>query len=351
MTKHFVTEFGEKIDFVEGYLAAHKRPWITVVNAPRADEAYKIGFNEFYHNALDYGITDDFMTRHGLWDKRYDRSLDIGGSVGVFSRFLRANGRVKHVTVSDIKDGSKRFSWSRYFLFWLKYKIEVLASYVLPRSVGVLRKNYNKFGYGMNLRSAMWNMGLWRLPKLDDYAAGDFGKYEPKEKFDLIVSVNSIIYFDYKWLFKRMRELTTDDATICIFSDYSWYPVYGSVIYGDFPYLAQRLTRSDLEKYYRQHFPEKTDAILKSYDYYHCGERPTINDIIKVARENGFNLVGTERLMPKAWSRDNRSPFVPAELPLDEVLRDIHKFRSDVTLEDLHTSHYLVALKKNKVQS
>lgn len=345
-SKQFITEFGEKIAFVEGYRAAHKRPWISAVNAPRADEAHKIGFAELYHNALDYGITADFMTRHGLWDRPYRRSLDIGGSVGVFSRFLRANGIVRHATVSDIKDGSNRFSWSRYFLFWLKYKLEVFASRFLPRSVGVLRKNYNKFGYGMSLRSAMWRMGLWRLPKLDDYAAGDFGKYKPKEKFDLIVSVNSIVYFDVDWLFKRLREITTDDATLCIFSDYSWYPVYGSAIYGDFPYAAQRLTRSDLEKYFRENYPDRADNILTAYDFYHCGKRPTINDLIKSARANGFSLVGTERLMPKKWSRDNRSPLVPAELPLDEVLRDIHKFRPDVTLEDLHTSHFLLVLKK-----
>lgn len=347
MTKQFVTQFGEKIDFVEGYRAAHKRPWSFTVNAPRADENSKIGFSELYSNALDYGITADFMTRQDLWDKTYNRSLDIGGSVGVFSRFLRANGKVRHATVSDIKDGSGRFSWSRYFLFWFKYKLEVLASHFLPRSVGVLRKNCNKFGYGMSLRSAMWQMGLWRLPKLDDYVAGDFAKFDPREKFDLIVSVNAIPYFDVEWLFGKLRDITTDDATVCIFSDYSWYPVYASAIYGDFPYAAQRLTRADLERYFRENYSDKVDAMLRSYDFYHSGQRPTINNLIVAARKCGFSLVGTERLMPKQWSRDDRSPFVPAQLPLDEVLRDIQKFRSDVTLEDLHTSHFLLAFKRD----
>lgn len=340
----FITQFDESIPFVEGYREAHKRPWAFAINKKRADESEKTGLAELYGNTLDYGIVADFLIRHGLWDRKYENSLDIGGSVGIFSRLLRANGKVKRTTVVDIKDGSKRFSWSRYCIFWLKYKTETLLSRFLPASVGVLRKNNNKFGYGMTLRSSMWNMGLWWLPKLDHYAAQDFNSFEPDNKFDFIISVNAIAFFDPDRLFRKLRELATPNATICLFTDYWWYPVNATTIYGDFPYTAQRLTKSDLTRYFSENFPDTTDAI-KAYEFYHDGKQPVIGSFVKTARENGFSFVGSERLMPKQWSRDNRSIFLPDELPLEEVLRDIHKFRSDVTLEDLHTSHILMAFK------
>jgi hypothetical protein len=343
----FVTEFGETIALDDTYRSRHKRNWTFAINAPRAQESKKIGLSELYRNVSEYGIVADFLTRQGLLNRKYDNALDIGGSVGVFARYLRANGNVRKITVVDIKDGSGRFSWPHYFLFWLKYKLEVFASKFLPQKVGVLRKNNNKYGYGMNLGSSSWTMGLWYPPVLDDYAATDFMIYQPKRRFDLIVSVNAIAYFDYNRLFEKLREITTDEATVCIFTDYWWYPVNATTIYGDFPYAAQRLTKNDLIRYFKSTYPSAADAMQRAYEFYHAGASPpTIGDFALAAGQHGFEFVGSERMMPKRWSHDNRSPFVPSELPTAEVLRDIHKFRPDITIEDLHTSHILMAFKK-----
>jgi SAM-dependent methyltransferase len=281
-------------------------------------------------------------------NRPYRRSLDVGGSVGIFSRFLRANGVAKHVTVCDIKDGRKRFSPLRYFLFWFKYKFDTLASRLpLSRKWGVLRKNNNKYGYGTTMRSNVWNMGLWRLPKLDNYIAGDFMTFKSTERFDLIVSVNAIEYFNYEKLLRRVHELLEDGGVFCFLVNYWWYPVNSITVYGDFPYLAQRLTKEDVKRYYNENFPDQTDAMIKRYEYFNQGEKPPVlNDLIECAHRNGLVLAGTERIMPKPWSRDHRSPFAPEELPVQDVLDDIKKFRPDVTLEDLYTSHIMAAFRK-----
>lgn len=270
----------------------------------------------------------------------------------MFSRLLRANGNVRHVTVVDIKDGSKRFSYPRYWLFWLKYKFDIWAALVLPKKWSVLRKNNNKYGYGTTLRSNAWNMGLWRLPKLDRYIASDFMTCAPGEKFDLIVSVNAIEYFNYEKLFKRVSDLLDDEGVFCFLVNYWWYPVNSTTIYGDFPYLCQRLTREDVKRYYQQHFPDRVAEMEHRYEYFNQGEAPPVlNDFVNCAHRNGLALAGTERIMPKPWSRDHRSPFTGEDLPVLDVLEDVNKHRPDVTIEDLYTSHVMAAFRKRKAKN
>src|SRR5262249_1783693 len=163
----------------------------------------------------------------------------------------------------DVLDRSRLYSPMMFVLFWLKYKFDVFVSRLLPlpEKLSVLRKNNNKLGYVTDLHSYVWNFRLRRLPKVDRYIANDFMAVAFNDKFDLVTSVNAIEYIDYEKLFERVSLLLEEEGVFCFMVNYWWYPVNSTVIYGDFPYASQRLTKQDLRRYFDQNYPEQAPAM------------------------------------------------------------------------------------------
>jgi SAM-dependent methyltransferase len=354
--KYFITSFGKRIDFIPGYREAHARPWnFSTIPGP-VQSKKRPGFHDTFEDMFSYGMMVDFLTRLGLWTgRKYRRALDIGGAQGIISALLRGEGRAGHVTTIDIVDSSKSFSPGRHFLYYLKYKVDILVSKYLPvpPKWHIFRKNNNKYGYGTSFLSSVWNVKLRRVPKVDRYVVGDFAGYDFPDKFDLITAMNVIVWLNYDKLFSKISELLEEGGVFFFLTDYWWYPVNSTKIYGDFPYACQRLTQKDLRRYFEENYPDQAENMEKKYSFFHENyAHPVVGDYVQCAEKYGLTLAGSQRLFPKPYSRDNRSLFVPEELNhyddgrLLEVLEDIHQFRPDVTLEDLYTVHVLMAFVK-----
>jgi len=120
---------------------------------------------------------------------------------------------------------------------------------------------------------------------------------------------------------------------------------------GDFPYACQRLTKSDLERYFESAYPEQSGTVSNRYDYFHKGTRPTAHDYMDMGLEYGLIPKGFRRLSPQSVHR-RKTPVPPNVISkhrpgyLRDVLNDIHQFRQDVRLEDLYTAFVMGVFKK-----
>ncbi|MEG3637842.1 methyltransferase domain-containing protein [Magnetococcus sp. PR-3] len=356
---HFTTSGGRKIPFISGYREGHRRNWRFKTSCSATRGKKRVNFPLTFQDMFTYGMMADLLTRLGLWQgRKYKRSLDLGGAEGVVSSLLRAEGKVRTSSCIDIVDYRGVFPAWLHVLYHLKYRFDVAISKWLPVPAKwhVFRKNINKYGYHTNFHSSVWNLRLRRMPGIDEFVVGDL--YDQKEQYDLITAFNAICYFDYDRLFGKVSELLEEDGVFFFLADYWWFPANSTTIYGDFPYACQRLDREELERYFREHYPEHADDMLNKYDYFHeDARRPTVADYVAAAQKHGLSLAGAERLYPSEASNDGRTPVVPAELQryadvdLNEVLEDIHRTRPDVTLEDLHTVHVMMAFVKRSDKS
>jgi len=159
-------------------------------------------------------------------------------------------------------------------------------------------------------------------------------------------------YFNLKDLFSKIYSLLSKGGLFCFLVNYWWWPVNSTGIVGDFPYVCQRLTSDDLRRYFQEHYPEKTEDIMERYEYYHRGkQQPTLNNIIKIAFDSGLQIVGTRRMIPQENTHP-KTPFTPKfMMSLDnslifDTLEDIHQFKRDVQLIDLHTAFILGVFQK-----
>ncbi len=132
-----------------------------------------------------------------------------------------------------------------------------------------------------------------------------------------------------------------------------WWPVNSTTIVGDFPYVCQRLTRDDFERYFSENYPDDTEETLKIYSYLHQGGTPTtLNGYIESAGKSGLTCIGARPLLPLGRSY-HKTPFPPVVLnehqdsKLQDVLEDIHCFRNDVSLIDLQSAFVMAAFSKS----
>jgi len=361
MTRAFTTSFGTRIPLVEGYRDVHPRLSIADITTPYAEMVpSRLGIEGFIRDVYEYALMIDFLENLGV-RTRWPRALDLGGAEGTMSRLLRAEGRADHVVTIDASDAGGALTTEGFLRLWARFRAAAFASRFSPRLRRFLLGDdvwrgrrlapiYNHWGYWPPASSTFWRPRLRRLPLLDRYIAGDV--YDLEERFDLVTAFFCLDYFDLEKIFAKLSALLVEGGTLFIAVNYWWYAANSTLLVGDFPYCAQRLTREDFQRYLREFRPQDEPDALARYDYYHGGVmRPTLDDYVTLGDRYGLALIGSQRLLPP---RDihHRATVAPrllnqfADTRLSDVLDDIRKFRPDVGLIDLQTAHVMVAFEK-----
>lgn len=341
----FNTKYGNEIEYVEGYRDKH--------NTVSADQAFErftyneydniMGFRGFLRDAFEYALLMDYIDSLDI-DMNRNRALDIGGAEGAMSRFLKLEGRAEISKCIDIKNLENELT-NKTFIRYAKFlkslaKVRGLSDYLKHT---LIHHGVKDYGYVPGKGSSLWNIDLERTPRLDEFIHGDFHQHDFEYSFGLITAFLCLEYFDIELTFERVSSLLEKGGIFAFLVNYWWWPVNSTVIVGDFPYAAQRLERDDLKSYYEQEYPELVDDVLQRYDYFHKTDRkPVLNDYIERAHEHDLRLAGAQRLFPQSTTHP-KTPVPPVELVkqghLTSTLRDIHEFRTDVSLADLQTAY------------
>lgn len=352
--KSFITSFGREIPFQDGYLEAH--PYTNPVpsryleyKTPAPAKDQRVGFHMFLKDYYEYSLMMDFLDGLGM-GRGFSSALDIGGQEATISKLLKAEGRSVETTCIELKNFSALLPEDLFYKYFVQIKGSILAGEVTRFADSMLKLHTSTFGYHPPEGSQFFRTELKRRPVEDRYLVGDF--YELDATFDLVTSFLSMDYFDIGRLFAKTASLLEEGGVFCFMYGYWWWPVNPTLLVGRFPYACQRLTLDDLQRYYEQHHPDMADRVAPLYNYYHQGRyRPTLGELIELARKNNLWLLGSKRLHP---IRDNHAttPLTPQRLErrhpgiLTDVLEDIRQFRSDVQLEDLQTFVLMAAFRK-----
>ncbi len=307
-----------------------------------------IVFNENYINdRFEYGMMIDLLRQWGV-DTDWDRAIDVGTADGYAPMLLKGEGRCRHAIGVDVEkrnppDATKLMSKSARVFKYPTHRLELNE---------LVMRNAGAFGYYPKRSGTMWNIKIDKDPALDDYIVGDYLTVD--HQADFISALLCIDYFDLDALFDKVASALRDGGVFCCLLNYWWWPTNSTRIVGHFPYATQRLTPEDFRSYVETAFPDDVDNIWKRYSYYHKGARPTVNDYIDMAYARGLAPIGYQRLTPRLRFQD-RVTLTPwgmdeiSDVDLEEVIANIHRFRTDVRMIDLRTAYVFMAFTKRKM--
>ncbi len=167
--------------------------------------------------------------------------------------------------------------------------------------------------------------------------------------YDLVTSFKCFDFLDLDEAFAKVRSILAPGGLFVGHMTFAWWVITPGGIVGHFPYAAQRLSPSDLARYFAEHHPPDMAANLDRRQFYmHSGKQvPTLRDWVAVAKKHGLRTVAYERVMPK---KHERVPDTPPQMlktdwfDVEAVLRDIHRFRPDVCVDDLFTQGLTIAM-------
>jgi len=269
---------------------------------------------------------------------------------------LTAEGKCKYSDCVELFDYRNNINFKKLVNYYNNLKF--FSNIPLLKHVGKIKRRLKsieqkgaKFGLYSLDKSKLWRINFQHEGILREYIVDDV--YNLDKKYNLITSFFCLEYFDHTKLFKKISTLLDEDDIFVLIDSYWWWPVNSSTIVGYFPYAAQRLTRDDFVRYVEEFHPDEKEGMLKKYDFFGNGltDKPTLHSFITEAEKNDLSLIGYHRFMP-FQDTQLRTPITPKILEecndtnLNEVLRDIHEFRTDVNEEDLKTSQILIAFRK-----
>jgi len=353
----FTTSFGRTIKAVPGYREAHSA-W----TSEQLFTSPPFGIDGFVRDVYQYSIMRDFLSSYGI--SSWGRALDIGGAEGTLARLLRGEGRARWAGTVEIQDFSKRLSTAAFLRYWAKFQLATSAARCNPALKRFLlgegawkgrrlSPTFPEFGYYPPPNSIFWNLWLRHLPKADAYWVQDV--YELQEAFDFITMLIALPHFDPQHLFRKVSELLVEGGVFFFLSDNWWFSVNSTRLVGLFPYVLQRLTKQDLERYVVEAHPDESQDWMRRYNYFHGGKlQPTLSDYISLAASAGLELIGARMLFPPHETHV-RAAISPRRLnrnketQLADVLNDVHQFRPDVQVTDLMASHVMAVFRKPRV--
>ena len=332
--------------------------------------------NSFINNDLySLGCVLDLLSELKLLnDRQFKKCLDIAGREGIHAAIFRGL-YAKEVHVADISDGKDPFltlkllkSLYRYMPYYIvdkfirnKYGLDFLFKKITGRTpASILQRNKNSKHKNSISKENFYHFLFNKIPKVDRFLVGDWFK-KVDETYDIILNFQSMWLWDHKQVMKKISENLETAGLFCVMAPYSWAGRSGLdagyVIGGEFGYFEQRLTKNDIQRYYNKYKPEVAHLVDWGYnttDSY----RPTIQNYIDEARKHGLIIEGVKRIydnlrydlvsngkiiykndLPNA-NRDT------VEINIDEVLKNIHRFRTDVRLEDLLTRAVVMVFRK-----
>ena len=357
----FQTKFNHKIPIVKDYRNAHNKvDYRDFVDTFKKTDSFTKAKAGFLNDLFEYSLIFDFLESWGI-NKKFNSSLDIGGQEGFISKILTAEGKCKYSDCVEIFDYRSNINFKKLVNYYnyLKFTFNMpLLKHVdkIKKRLKSIEQKGTKFGHYSLAK--LWRINFQHEGTIREYILDDV--YNINNKYDLITAFFCLEHFDHTKLFKKISSLLNENGIFVFMDSYWWWPVNSSRIIGYFPYAAQRLTKDDFVRYVEEFHPDEKEGMLKKYDFFGNGltEKPTLHSYITEAEKNGLSLVAYNRFMP-FQDTQLRTPITPKILDechdtnLNEVLRDIHEFRTDVNIEDLKTAFILIAFRKkvNKEKS
>jgi len=351
MINHFVTEFGHRIEFIEGfYDFMHKRSsWILpdqhydgalFGRAKRQPDWTAESFRKpFIKNYVAFSYLTSFLKRCGLL-RKWPTALDIGGGYGMISALFRASGLARHVTNVDIMDFSEVTPEYQTFVA----RIGELAA-LDPKSLKKAQDTFDFFP--TNASHSAFYGDFTEAAQVDEFLHTDI--LSVTGTYNIVTAICTIDLFDLDVILSKIRTLLADGGMFVCLEEYWWWIANSSAIFGHFPYAEQRLTSADLYRYVSEFHPEIMPSLDARLNYLFAGKRPTFSDWRAAAERHGLEIVGLDRIIPK---QHHRIPFSLPEtikLPqfkLPEILRDIHCYQPAINADDLQTSISALAMVK-----
>ena len=321
---------------------------------------FTTNYAAFRKDLVEYVLTKNFLQEVGQVGP-WKSALEVGGKEGTVARLLKGEGKTSHVDCIDIVPCYKQLTTGHFKKLMRDIYQPKYAGVRIPRRLaGLVNPKYydwtgtqsREFAY-LPDKNFGWNVSIKQSPEPNNFIIGDFIEHPLTQTYDLISALLCIEYFDPEKLFARVSSLLNPGGTFVFLVNYWWFPVNSIEHAGDFPYACQRLTKDDFRKYLEECEPNNTNAIMERYDYFHKGNPQTLTSYEKLAKKNGLSLLGEKRCMPSDHTSP-RTPLMPStldkypETQLDDVLKDIHQFRTDVSVADLKTAFVMMAFQKPK---
>jgi hypothetical protein len=359
MMGSFTTQFGHEIEFVPGYFdrnknyiersqaGASKLGYRTELGAAKSTDGSRLGFASPAKDLVEFSAMVYFMDRFGLLRRR-KHGIDLGGAEGTCISLFKAAGHIEHATNLDLVDYSQ-VTGDGYFDDFIAY-VRDLDSKNDAEAESVrqaIRRGKIAFDY---FPQQSLSMGVYdQFPNCAGITENlHMDVYSATGKYDLVTAFACLEHLDLELAFPKIRELMTDDGSFVCLDAYWWWAMNSSGVIGHFPYVAQRLSFPDLQRYVIANHPEYAAGLSARYFHVHEGQQhPTLNDWFGLARKHGLRPIAVERIVPKHHHRLKDCPpaiFAESHFNHQEVLRDIHYLKPDVTVDDLFTSAFFIAM-------
>jgi SAM-dependent methyltransferase len=309
-----------------------------------------------------FSLVIDFLEELRLLEREYDTALDIAGCNGIHAALLRGN-YVKHVEVADVADGTDPHLTRKLKRGLWKHRLYKIEDFLTGGGFGkhrVKRVNNNKH---VNLPSFKnyYNFSFKRTPKVDRFIVGDW-RSTAIGRYDFIMNFMCFWLWDHKQSLEKIASSLNPGGIFVTLAPYCWagrgLGDGGCLLGGDFPFFDQRLSLVDIRRYYEQfkpHLAQYVDKVWHFFDPY----RPTLNNYIDSARDAGLVVLGSKRLYNSTpnvaltykerfgdkivYGRTDKNPVIA---DAGEILTNIHRFRQDVTFEDLVTRGVILVVQK-----
>ena len=343
----FKTSYGDEIRLDSGYASSLAKSVRGDTPQQLFEVQYKtaappLPLGQFAYKHYEACMVYDAVRKAGL-PLRFESMLDIGSGFAAMPRITWVRNYARDVTALDL------FPYGVTALTNGRTR-RMLAAVAMAQRTGL-----------KNLRGPM---GKWewvvakenfRLPPPTSNGRFDYkvaNIYEIEGNHDWINSSLTLTHFNHRDLFPKIADLLADGGIFTFTVECWWYPINSTQISGAAPYMCQRLTRDDLLRYFREVQSDvDVEKVASVYDYYADPSHPTASEYIATAVANDMHPIIVERHM-NARSRGRRAAVPPPYLVREfetgaaHALDNIKRFKPEVLLEDLYTSHYLLGFIK-----
>lgn len=344
MSDHFITEFGHKIDFVPGYYERNRfyadfaRRQLVSGHAYDGETLGTPVMN--YMLARDWVLFSGlvkFLERNGLL-QRWQSGIDLGGAEGTIIRLFKAAGLIQHATNVDIADFSATATEDVFRSFMAGIRDR---TYFGPHAM--------KSVEWAKIHQAYYGDLIENFPEAQDLDCNLVMRAEEvTDTYDLITANALMEFVDLDVILPKLRTMLRKGGLIVGSFNAAWCPIVPSGILGDFPYAFQRLTLEDARRYFSEHHAEQITNLETRYNWFHKGKyRPTLSDWFALIQLYGMRIVAFERVSSPAHERYFHTPAQLVKerwFNIFDVLRDVHCINDAVTIDDLMTTSFRMAI-------
>ncbi len=384
MRETFETEFGERIPLASGvedvltpnsnrdaaFYEEHLRRYYATAEGAVCTEGTRVSISQIENDVQTFALLADFMEELNVIPRDgFASVLDIAGAEGVHAALFRGLFAA-HAEVADLRDGRDPMLTPKLLgalakrtplqladslfeqLPTLGATVERLTRKRLPRSSPFKRVNVpSKRNY--------YPVRFRRTPAVDRFLVGDWRKLLDR-RYDVILSFQSFWLFEHRAAMTQIADHLEPEGLFATLCPYSWCGRSTgdsmAILGGAFPFFEQRLTKSDIRRYYETYKPDRARFVDLAYDAFDPA-RPTLRNYVDAGLERGLVLVGYKRSYFKQpyslWRGEQllvpenaNGPKTGIRVDVDEVLGNIRHFRDDVFFEDLLTRSLLLVFRK-----